>query len=551
MTNHGYGGVQIPVGGAPDTGGQNFYVNALALALENQGMEVTIFARGGFPFFGTNELREGEEWLSDHVRYVYIPGGGKEFIRKEDIAIALHEECTWLFDFIKEEAEDAGVKPWEYYECFNSHYWDAAVIMLLLVERWQDQIAFNFLTNFENGLFKEELKKFEGDNKHKFNLSREINRHLGNMVQNIFDDMDPYRIAQKLLPETTITKDSLDPSEFTAKSYREIEKSSLLGKKLSENIKSQDGYSLAELFKRCNRHIWTPHSLGIIKERNFWDKDKELIRSLKFCERNDHEETVCLHTPLFCSTSPEIWTTLFSFHNQKAETIYDFPPCIDNNAFKPRQKSELTELYEYLEQTSGIDAEKLKSGRIIFESSRMDRTKRKDILLKAFEPIAQSTTDVYLFIGGGPQSSPVFNRLIKILKSQPALKGRAFLLGFIPENMLELMFSAPTIFVSASEMEGFGMSASQAAAAKIPVICSNLIPFATQYAQDAAVVVKAGDVQGFTDAMMRLLNDKKEREERAQKLYEIALELNWDTTAKNFVSWYRKYFNQHLTNINF
>ena len=51
ITNHGYGGCEIPVGGAPDTGGQNFYVNTLARKLGLLGYKVTIFARGGFPLF--------------------------------------------------------------------------------------------------------------------------------------------------------------------------------------------------------------------------------------------------------------------------------------------------------------------------------------------------------------------------------------------------------------------------------------------------------------------------------------------------------------------
>ncbi len=50
ITNHGYGGVEIPIGGAPDTGGQNVYVNQLATALDELGFKVTVFARGGFPF---------------------------------------------------------------------------------------------------------------------------------------------------------------------------------------------------------------------------------------------------------------------------------------------------------------------------------------------------------------------------------------------------------------------------------------------------------------------------------------------------------------------
>ena len=42
ITNHGYGGPDIPVGGAPDTGGQNNYVNTLAAKLEVLGYKVTI-----------------------------------------------------------------------------------------------------------------------------------------------------------------------------------------------------------------------------------------------------------------------------------------------------------------------------------------------------------------------------------------------------------------------------------------------------------------------------------------------------------------------------
>ena len=67
ITNHGYAGVEIPLGGAPDTGGQNFYVNQLAEALERLGYAVTIFARGGFPFFESDRVREGTEQLSEHV----------------------------------------------------------------------------------------------------------------------------------------------------------------------------------------------------------------------------------------------------------------------------------------------------------------------------------------------------------------------------------------------------------------------------------------------------------------------------------------------------
>ena len=61
------------------------------------------------------KMREGSEQLSEHVRYIYIPGGGNTFIRKEDIAIALDEETQWIERFISNEAGAIDVNPWEYY----------------------------------------------------------------------------------------------------------------------------------------------------------------------------------------------------------------------------------------------------------------------------------------------------------------------------------------------------------------------------------------------------------------------------------------------------
>ena len=141
ITNHGYGGPSIPVGGAPDTGGQNLFVNTLALVLERLGYKVTIFARGGFRHFHSDRLRTGQELLSDHVRYVYVPGGGDHFLAKEEISIALDEQADWLDDFVRREADAKGCEPWEVYELVNTHYWDAAVLGARLIERWRNDVV--------------------------------------------------------------------------------------------------------------------------------------------------------------------------------------------------------------------------------------------------------------------------------------------------------------------------------------------------------------------------------------------------------------------------
>ncbi|MBN2803382.1 MAG: glycosyltransferase [Deltaproteobacteria bacterium] len=540
ITNHGYAGINIPVGGAPDTGGQNFYVNSKAQALEELGMDVTIFTRGGFPFFKSEVIREGIENLSDHIRYVYVPGGGDMFIHKEDIAPALTEETKWLDDFISAEAAAEGIRPEDYYECFDTHYWDAAVIGVLLIERWHDKIAYDFIKDCSDGVLASGLTPFEGDTKHKLSMSTEVELHLGHIAKKIYKGKTSAQILEILCPYAsdsyplTYTKTNPFP-------YKDIKEATLLGKALLDNL-NINGLKLYELLHNANRHIWTPHSTSIIKERNYWDKKPSSVRWLKFIERNSHEEFICKHTRLFCSTSPEIWQNLYCYQKQRTEQIFNYPPCLDTELFKPRTKDELKDVYEFLSSKSGIDVSTLKNSKIIFESSRMDKTKRKDILLKAFSKFVDKTEKTFLFIGGGPNTSEVFKDLEATLESLENIKNKAFLLGFIPSDIISEIFSVPDLFVSASEMEGFGMSVSQAAAAKVAVVSSDLIPFSTQFAPDAAEIVKAGDIDAFAASMLELLENDKKRAENAQKLYDIALELNWVNTSKKYIEWYHEKF---------
>ncbi|MBU1077023.1 MAG: hypothetical protein KKH98_07015, partial [Spirochaetes bacterium] len=176
ITNHGYAGVDIPIGGAPDSGGQIIYVNEYARALDELGYKVTVFTRGGFPFFNKKKIRKGSEFLSPYARYVYVPGGGKEFILKEDIGNVLDEQLEWLYEFINREAALKKVKPYKYFLYVNTHYWDGAVLGDKLVERWQNDL---FIEQVKILKFpKDIINKFYAE-RHKLSLSRNVNYFMG------------------------------------------------------------------------------------------------------------------------------------------------------------------------------------------------------------------------------------------------------------------------------------------------------------------------------------------------------------------------------------
>ena len=111
VSTHGYVAA-IPPLGAADTGGQVVYVIELSKKLAQLGYEVDIWTRR---FEDQPEL----EAVSDRVRIIQMPCGGREFIGKEYLYEHLPEWNEHALRFIQKH----GLK----YSFVDSHYWDAGI----------------------------------------------------------------------------------------------------------------------------------------------------------------------------------------------------------------------------------------------------------------------------------------------------------------------------------------------------------------------------------------------------------------------------------------
>lgn len=111
VSTHGYVAAQPPLGAA-DTGGQVVYVLELSKKLAQLGYEVDIWTRR---FEDQPEI----EPVSDQVRILRAPCGGRDFVPKEYLARKMPEWSENVLRFIKRH----GLK----YSFINSHYWDAGV----------------------------------------------------------------------------------------------------------------------------------------------------------------------------------------------------------------------------------------------------------------------------------------------------------------------------------------------------------------------------------------------------------------------------------------
>ena len=553
ITNHGYGAPVIPAGGAPDTGGQNVYVNTLASRMERLGYAVTVFARGGFPHFDDTRPRDGVEQASAGVRYVYIPGGGDRFILKEEIAIALDEQVEWLDAFVRREAAEQGCEPWELYEFVNTHYWDAAVLGTRLVERWRNDIVDIALRRLLADVVPDDLLDRTHAERHWLALGEMPASYLGKLLLEAHDGDAPLETSVRDAAAAWSTARALDASVATA-----ITETVLAGVAAHPDADPQVQRPIAaaaigaaafaldpeiaqELGRdldRVDRHVWTPHSLSDLKDYNYRDRPLEQRRALRFCERRDHERMICARTPAFASTSAEIAEQLWTRYRVPVERTFYFPPCIDGDVFRPYTEQELAPTYDYLSRISEVPAERLIRSLIVFETSRMDRTKRKDLLLEAFARLVPRHDGVYLFIGGGPEND-VFQDLQTQLDGEERLRGRAFLTRAIPDENIGPMFSVAGIYASASEMEGFGMSVAQAAAAGTPIVSADTIPFSVALASDDALLFPAGDAGKMAAAIERLIEEPDDRKVRGQRLIEIARTLDWEEKTRRLIDYLR------------
>jgi mannosylfructose-phosphate synthase len=110
VSTHGYVAAEPPLGAA-DTGGQVVYVLELSKKLAQLGFEVDIWTR-------RFEDQPAIDLVSDRVRVLRVPCGGRNFIDKE-----------YLVRHLPEWAENA-----LRYQFFNSHYWDAGYATSRLAE---------------------------------------------------------------------------------------------------------------------------------------------------------------------------------------------------------------------------------------------------------------------------------------------------------------------------------------------------------------------------------------------------------------------------------
>ena len=298
------------------------------------------------------------------------------------------------------------------------------------------------------------------------------------------------------------------------------------------------------------KHIWIPHSLGMLKKRNV---SSEQWKNLRIDERIANEKAIIKEIDYAAATSAIIRKSLIEDYHYPGSPIYLYP-SINPERYHPRILHPKHFIWDFIAEHSSLTSADVRSRTIITEISRTDTTKRKDILIQAFARMHEIFHETMLVITIDKTQGPLASELLDLIKSL-GINDSVAVLGSV-WNELPDIYAATDIYCTPSIMEGFGMTPQEAAATSIPVISSNLVPFVVEYLLgtkvinipyddektktiqlgSGAIVVEADDIMGFTYALEKLVANANLREKMGKNAYEITIPFfTWDNMVQVFL----------------
>jgi glycosyltransferase involved in cell wall biosynthesis len=182
---------------------------------------------------------------------------------------------------------------------------------------------------------------------------------------------------------------------------------------------------------------------------------------------------------------------------------------------------------EDLERVAGM---KLGGKKVLVTVGRLVRRKGVEWFIR-YVMVKLPETHVYLVVGDG-QEREAIKRAIHEL----GMHDRVKMLGKVPDHELRIIYNAADVFIMPNipvkgDMEGFGMVATEASSAGLPVVASDM-----EGIRDAVIpyvsgkLVEPGHPESFISALGSLWPSKIAIQEKIREKY------SWDKIANNYLS---------------
>lgn len=186
--------------------------------------------------------------------------------------------------------------------------------------------------------------------------------------------------------------------------------------------------------------------------------------------------------------------------------------------FKPMEKRVAK---RGLEEVLGI------KGRIILTVNFFRPRKNAHVLACAFRKLVKRGLQIDRLVFAGASTEQIKEVLLRV--AGDAAEKLSFT-GYVPDELLVLLYNAADVFVFPSRYEGFGLPVIEAMACGTPVVAGD-VPAVNEFASGAAVLVDPNDCEELADAVERVLTDRELSDSLVKAGFEVAKSYTWERTA--------------------
>ncbi|AFY95603.1 glycosyltransferase family 4 protein [Chamaesiphon minutus] len=131
-----------------------------------------------------------------------------------------------------------------------------------------------------------------------------------------------------------------------------------------------------------------------------------------------------------------------------------------------------------------------------------------------------------------------YDKIFTEISSNPQLKNRVIITGYVDNMDLATLYSNATAFVYLSFYEGFGLPPLEAMQCGTPVITSNSSSL-PEVVGDAGILLDPTDTDGLCHALLNIENHSSIRDSMSQKSLEQAKKFSWDKTVRETINGYK------------
>lgn len=170
---------------------------------------------------------------------------------------------------------------------------------------------------------------------------------------------------------------------------------------------------------------------------------------------------------------------------------------------------------------------------------RIDDHKRIDLLIDIAVQLKQMNYDIHLNIVG-----PDWNKLVRKLKEKAkamGINGQVNFAGTVSEDRIREILSETDVFVSASEYEGFGISAVEAMASGTLCVLNDIPSFNKLLEHNSfGRINKFSNIESTAKSIARFIDlDDNQYQVLSDQAREYAMEFDWNEVSKKITAVYQ------------